>query len=197
GRAPRGAASLPRPASRRCPPGCGASGAPPGRGASGGPLGGGASRGPPRGGPLGGCASSGGPLGGCASSGGPLGGCASSGGPLGGCASSGGPLGGRACRRLAAWGAAVRCSTSGRAGEALLQPLDVALEHLAQPVGFAPGVLDEPLNVLLRIPAACAHVLAKRHQGLLRGIERRVEALDGCRLVGGWAPSGGAAAAPG
>jgi hypothetical protein len=78
-----------------------------------------------------------------------------------------------------------------------LQPLDVALERLAQLVGLAPGVLYELLNVLLRIPAACAHVLAKRHQGLLRVIERLVEALDRGRLGGGWAPSGGAAPAAG
>jgi hypothetical protein len=78
-----------------------------------------------------------------------------------------------------------------------LQPLDIALERLAQPAGVAPGLVHDLLKVLVRIPAACAHVLAKRHQGLLRGIERCVEALEGCRLVGGWAPSGGAAAAAG
>jgi hypothetical protein len=76
-----------------------------------------------------------------------------------------------------------------------LQPLDIALERLGQSAGVALGFLHDPLKVLVRIPAACAHVLAKRHQGLLRGIERLVEALQGCRLVGGWAPSCGAAAA--
>ena len=82
-----------------------------------------------------------------------------------------------------------------REREALLQPLDVALEGLAQPAGVAPGFLDELLKVLVEASAAgadlSADVLAQCRQRILRGIQRLVETLDRCGLVGGRALSRG------
>jgi hypothetical protein len=74
-----------------------------------------------------------------------------------------------------------------------LDPLDVALDGLAQPAAITPGILDELLKVLVEVSATSAdpsaHVLAQRRERILGGIERLVETLDRCRLLGGWALS--------
>jgi hypothetical protein len=41
-----------------------------------------------------------------------------------------------------------------------LQPLNVALEGLAELAAVTPGILDEPLQVLVQVSSTCAEVLA-------------------------------------
>ena len=76
-----------------------------------------------------------------------------------------------------------------------MQPLEVALEGLAQLAGVALGFLDELLKVLVEASATgadlSADVLAQCRQRILGAIECLVEALDRCGLVGGWALSRG------